>query len=193
MVLLVFYVYAKSQEEYAGGLFTLGSPISQKIKQGDISYSTGGYSPNIDLTMFYVGNHFLGWGGSINITILDIRNLPQRINTKNRRSFCGFYTGPTLGIPIFGDYGKLILNAQVGYTVTLLSPINDNLPWGGFSMKVSADIVLLKNFFIGVAYRPLDLLIGDEYVTSSYNNHVTTYTMQPSFEIRVGFIIIEDT
>jgi len=195
IVFLSFSTYLKSQ---GGILLTLGSPINQKIEQDGIEYNTGGYSPNIDISGFGFGEgNNLGWGGSITISSLDIRSLPERVNNKSRHATCGFYTGPALRPwthdfswrrPRFLNYFSLIINAQVGLlVVNTVGAMMESTPAVGFSIKTSADIIFNK-FSIGVGYRPLDLLMGDENTEDrdSNNWYNKLYTLKPAFEVRVS-------
>ena len=179
-----------------GGIFvTLGSPINQKLEQKGINYDVGGYSPNIDLTASWFGedSDFFGWGASIAVSVLDIKNLPETLENKKRRAFWGLYTGPAFRLMVLEDYPliNLIANAQIGYAITNFAPILEGMSWGGFSIKTSVDIILFNKFSIGVAYRPLDLLITDEYVGTD-KKRMVSYTSLPVLEARISLFFYLD-
>ena len=189
IIFLSLSIHSKSQ---SGLMLTLGTPINQKIEQNGIEYSTK-YSPTIDITGFGFGeDSYFGWGGSICVSILDIRNLPERIENKNRCSPWGFYTGPSLRfwIPRYSDSPSLVINGQIGYSLVNLGTVKDSTPWGDFSIKTSVDMIFNK-FSIGASYRPLELLIVKE--THSFNSYgaanfstSTPFTLKPTFEVRVS-------
>jgi len=186
LIFLSFSLYLRSQN--FGTLITLGAPINQKIEQNGIEYKTGGFSPNIVLFVFEIGDESnVGWGGSMVISVLDIRNLPEKIfNNKLTKSSFGVYTGPVL-LPWRDRYPLLVINGQVGFIFMNYGAVNSETPKITFSMKTSADFIFGK-FSVGIAYRPLDLLLGDEAEVGDWGDGVTgpSYILRPAFELRVS-------
>ena len=197
LILIFIFFSCHLRAQYGGGLMvTLGSPINQKIEHNSILYDTGGYSPDFEISGFGFRDedHYFGWGFGMNIFTLDIRNLPGevRVNNKQKHTICGFYTGPTL--KLFWSYHSsvyMVINAQIGFIATNVAAVQQSTPKTGFGIKTSADLIL-GPFSIGVTYRPLELLMGEEYSSGSYfssNYSGEVYTLKPAFELRVSCFV----
>jgi hypothetical protein len=176
-------MFVHAQENFVG-IFSFGSPLNQVIEQNSFEYKPK-FNPDIDVLILGYGGENegikLGGGASLNLRIIDIKNLEEKVKKKNNRTLFDFYGGPNILLHIT-DNSKFVISPYVGYSIATLSPINEGLSWGSFSIKVTADLVIGK-IALGFIYRPLEQLVEDE---NSRTRETTSYQLNPTYGIRLG-------
>lgn len=192
-VLLLFPMHLRAQ-----GWINIGSTLNQKTSQYSGSFVTK-FNPDIEMGIrlpFFIfsgdtslsdyseWDNCFGIGTSFNLRFLNIEDIDW-VKNDDYKFVWDFYVGPSFYFP-FSDESLtgLLINPFIGYS-TSGSWFDPDITSGGFSVKLSAELVIHK-FSIGAAWRPLKLHIEGISAKTEYLTF-RSFDYSPSLEIRIGY------